>query len=179
MRDGECTIFWVLALAGCLFAGGCGTLDSSKALNHQNAGAGRFIAANSTQPEIAAAGQDVADNADAIAKDIGEPDAPTAYSRQESATLRNRQAAEIAARDARNALIDQALAAGSAFLGLSTVYAWFKRAKDSKILKTVVKGIEDLPQETFDQVKAALIPASLKAGVADPLHAIVKANTPN
>lgn len=166
-----CALF-VLALAG------CGVLDSTKALNEQNEQAGAFIEEHSTQPEIREAGQDIRLNAQSIKRDIGEAERKLDYNRQNSATLRNMQAAELAAREARNSLIDQGLAAVASFFGLSTVYVWLKSAVKSKALKAVTKGIESLPEEAFNLAKNAILPEALKLGVADPLHSIVKANTP-
>lgn len=79
MRDGEATIFWVLGLCACLFAGACGTPESVRETNYLNGEAARWIVEASPDPAIDRAATTIAAGSDQIARKLGEPEERPAY----------------------------------------------------------------------------------------------------
>lgn len=77
MKDGECTMIWVLALC-CLFVG-CGTPESVRETNYLNGEAARWIAETSPDPAIDRAAGSIAAGSDQIARKLGEPEERPAY----------------------------------------------------------------------------------------------------
>ena len=151
---------------------GCVT-DGSKGLVHQTEGAGAKLSTH-PDPEVAATGEDIQRNMEAVGSEIGAPKHPLAYSREASAAFRNQQEAEVAARAAWGDLADWAVGAGAALVGLGAVWAWIKKVNLGKGLRSVVGVLDSLPPEIGVTVKAAMMKGTLKDGVGDVIGAVVK-----
>jgi hypothetical protein len=152
---------------------GCGVTDGSKGLVHQTSGAGGELEKHS-DPAVAAAGHDIRLNMEAVGGEIGQPKRPMPYSPENSAAIRNQQKAEMDARAAWKDLADWALGSAAAVLGLGSVWGFLKNLKLGKVVTSLTSGIESLPADLAPKVKEAVLGKSLKAGVSDLLHGIVK-----
>lgn len=155
----------------CLLLAGCVT-DGAKALNHQNRGAGEVLFGN-PDPMVSAIGADVRDNAAAVEGEIGSPNQPLPYSHEASLAARRSQEAALAARKAWMDLLDWAIGAGAGLIGLGGVWAWVKKLELGKMLGAVIKGVEGLAPGAKLEAKTAISEATLDAGVADPMKAMV------
>lgn len=81
MKDGECTMIWVLALC-CLFVG-CGTPESVRETNYLNGEAARWIVETSPDPAIDRAATTIAAGSDQIKRKLGEPEVLPVYTPEE------------------------------------------------------------------------------------------------
>ena len=116
--------WFCLTVLALLLHTGCGTSlafvsRADRDLLHQTGEAGRFVAANATDPEVVQAGQDVAANTQVLqATVIGPPVAPQPYSPQRSAAARQ---AATEAQDDFDGAVGGYLSWGITALGLGTL----------------------------------------------------------
>lgn len=168
-----------IAFALAVLLVGCGVTQGGRQENHQNIGAGGLLKTN-PDPSVAAIGADVEANSTALEAEIGAPKNPLPYTRENSAAARNQQESELAARQAWKDLLDQALGAATAALGLGAIWGWLRSVKLGKVVESVVDGVESLVQahpEAAKLAKAAISKTSLEGGVADALKSLVVKHT--
>ena len=90
---------------------GCGATEGSRELTVQNLDAGKMVARSIEAGDLATASQAAADitaNSEAVLADIGAPEKPQPYSKEESADARERQKEELATRARWRALLGSA-----------------------------------------------------------------------